>query len=281
MSKDFIPSVDVQRETSTPSLKPAKLISRKQAVDYYNNFYHTRIATGYLDDNRAVWFSIEQLENYFEKVNALCAEKAIEITRFVFLLAAKENGERTVVLAPATYDEQLDLHRAFSLDNGKVTYLHRFAGEDYSTIKEYTGLHSLDESLLLSNEGYISSATAVQWYNNYFDTVTGPFTAVLKGDTRFVWYEKGEFEEYLSYVKENSSNSVGINVIFGVKDNNELEGIYANRITLFFAPDTSKTSIGLNMIRNKWEHVISSKEEEKITCYFNRGNSAPPPFHWD
>jgi len=260
---------------------PSKLISLEKAVTYYNNFYNTRIAFNTTDKTRAVWFEFKMLEDYFERVTSFCAEKNIEITRFVFLLGAQHNGQRTVFLAPATYDEQLDLHRAFSFDNGEITYIHRFAGEDYSTVTELDDLQSVEQSLLLSNSGYLSSAKAITLYNNYFDTVMKPFSDIVDSDTRYVWYDKGEFEGYILYLKKMYNNLNGVNVIFGVKNNDEAEGIYANHLTLFFAPTISQCKDIQNFNEDLWEYPISKINSSSTTCFFNRGHGGPPPHSWD
>lgn len=284
MKKDLIrkDSHTATLEQGSKVVVPAKLISLEKAVTYYNNFYNTRIAAGHSNKTRAVWFEFKQLENYFERTTTFCVEQNIEISRFVFLLGATKKGQRTVFLAPATYDEQLDLHRAFSFENGKIIYLHRFAGEDYSTITDFTELQSTEESLILSNKGTISSAKAIQLYNNYYDVVTGPFNNIVDSDTRFVWYEKGEFEGYLTYLKENCNDPSGVNIIFGVNNNNKAEGIYANRLTLFFAPTTSFENENIyDLNKNIWEYPETESNVSPMTCYFNRGSSGPPPYGWD
>ena len=296
MSKGLIKknaNIAILEQHSSEVVAPAKLISLEKAVTYYNNFYNTRIAFDNSDKTRAVWFEFEMLESYFKRVASFCNEQNIEITRFVFLLGAEDNGKRTVFLAPATYDERLDLHRAFSIDHGEITYLHRFAGEDHSTITDFTQLQSKEESLILSNNGPISSAEAIQLYNNYYDFVTGPFSETVEFDTRFVWYEKGEYEEYLTYLKtqskEYNQELTGVNVIFASIDNSPLEGEYSNHLTLFFAPTIENNTTLLNLkskerldlTKETWKFINSKNDFSQTSSMFNYGNSGPPPIQWD
>ncbi|UOY05449.1 hypothetical protein L0P88_16015 [Muricauda sp. SCSIO 64092] len=286
-------NIAILEQYSSKVVAPAKLISLVKAVTYYNNFYNTRIAFDNSDKTRAVWFEFEMLESYFERVTSFCSEQNIEITRFVFLLGAEDNGKRTVFLAPATYDERLDLHRAFSFDNGEITYLHRFAGENYSTETKLDRLQSPDQSLVLSSSGHISSARAIQLYNNYYDFVTGPFSETVEFDTRFVWYEKGEYEKYLTYLKTQSKEYdqelTGVNVIFASIDNSPLEGEYSNHLTLFFAPTIENNTTLLNLKSNErldltketWKFINSKNDFSQTSSMFNYGNSGPPPVQWD
>lgn len=284
MKKDLI-----RKDLKSEIAGPAKLISLEKAVAYYNNFYNTRV-TYTKENTRAVWFGFEMLENYFEKVITTCTTLNIQITRFVFLLGAENDGRRTLMLAPATYDEHMDLHRAFSIDNGEISFLYRFAGENYSTLTELNRLQSSEQSLILSSSGHISTAKAIQLYNNYYDFVTEPFTDVVDSDTRFVWYEKGEFEGYLSYLKKTCSAIGGINVIFGSKNNEEAEGMYANRVTLFFAPAKSNNGTCLfsddsedvlDLTNKSWVLPSNKDFSQNRTFLFNFGQSGPPPDSWD
>lgn len=274
---------------------PSKVIPLNKAVSYYNNFYKTRLANETTNTTRAVWFEFEALQNYFKNVISFCADKKIEISRFAFLLGADENNSRTVFIAPVTYDEQLDLHRAFSFDNDKITFIHRFAGESYSTIEDFDQLQSLDQSLILFDSKAISSAKAISLYNNYHDTITQPFADVVAKDTRFVYYEKGEFEAYLSFLEEQSIlhgiKISGLNVIFGAHDNTQQEGIYSNHLTLFFAPTNNGSSKSFSSFNLAKEYLLDFSKNTinfephspilSTSSLFNDGHSGPPPFTWD
>lgn len=273
---------------------PQKSIDIEMAKVYYNNFYNTRLANGIQNQTKATWFELDGLKNYFSNVIELCANRDIEITRFAFLLGATKKGNRTVLIAPVTYDEKLDLQRAFSLDNDNITYLYRFPGEDHSDVQNFKGLHSTSQSLVLSSSGMVSSAKAIELYNNYHDTILAPNSDKLASDSRFVYYEKGEFENYISFLceqaQENNIGISGINAIFGAKNDYESEGMFANLVTLFFAPtvEGSKTAVitsfdapkenVLDLRNDRWD---STKEKALITTMFNRGSGAPPPYHWD
>lgn len=293
MKKDHGTPLTLRKTVPNGITIPEKIISLEKAVTYYNNFYHTRILHDPSDTTRAIWFEFNMLEQYFKDVLETCEKRNISISRFMFLFGANTEGKRTVFLAPATYDEQLDLHRAFSLDNDEITFLHRFPGENYSTITEFEPLQSTAQSLVLSNTGRISSAEAIALYNKYYDVKTGPFTPIVALDTRFVYYEKGEFEEYLSYLRAQSSTLGieidGLNMIFAAKDDNPEEGIYANHVTLFFAP-TKENSFSafnekendiLDFVKDQWVLPQSDLESGQIPCFFNYGGSGPPPKMWD
>jgi hypothetical protein len=295
--------MDCDYVIAVPELKkrqvqiPSKIIPLNKATTYYNNFYQTRLANYTQNSLRAVWFDYKALKDYFKYVTNFCSDKQIKISRFSFLLGANKNNQRTIFIAPVTYDEQLDLHRAFSFDNNKITYLHRFAGEPYSTVKDFDKLQSVEQSLILHNSHSISSAEAITLYNNYHDAITAPFSAIVELDTRFVYYEVGEFEEYLSFLDDqaalNNISLSGINVVFAAHQNNEDAGIYANHLTLFFAPtlkenrncsffsfdkpnenilDFSKNTLNPQPIK-----ILSSQ----LSTLFNFGQGGPPPVHWD
>jgi len=284
-------ALDLLKSSGNLKPTPAKLISLERAVTYYNNYFNTRLAKKDTDQTRAVWFSLELLNNYFTRVNALCAAKNIEITRFVFLLGADSNGKRTILLAPATYDTQLDLHRAFSLDDGDVSYIYRFAGENYSTITDLAALQSTEESLILSNEGYVSTSKAVELYNNYYDFITGPLATEVELDTRFAWYNKGEFEEYITFLNNQAAFSFnGVSFIFGAKNDDDSEGVYANLVTLFFAPTQSENfdlvlnNLGTNeltLTKDTWTLTKDQELNSQKSFFFNFSQSGPPPPDWD
>lgn len=293
MKNEFIKkdvSVATMEQTSKV-LVPEKLIPLEKAVTYYNNFYHTRIAIDASDQTRAVWFNFEQLENYFNRVYTICSEKSIEITRFSFVLGASASGERTVFIAPSTYDEGFDLHRAFSFDNGALSFIHRFPGENYSSITNFENKHSLEESLLLAPTGLISTADAITLYNNYYTFKTGPFTPIMPFDTRFIHYEKGEFEGFISYLKYHKDDITGVNAIFGAKDDIPSEGLYANHTTLFFSPTHENTKMKslscldnldcnvLDISKEIWSLDEFESNQPEVISLFNIGSGAPPPPH--
>ena len=209
-------------------------------------------------------------------------------------MRADKNNKRIVFIAPIKYDKRLDLHRAFSFDNGHVTYIHRFAGEKYSTVKDLHTLQSVEQSLVLGDSGKISTAKTITLYKNYHDAINAPFSDVVESDTRFVYYDKGEFEAYIDYLSNQSIDHgikiSGLNVIFGVKNNNASEGIYANHLTLFFAPTSSEditksflcfhsssNDSQLNLAEDLWyEENYEIKRYSKPTL-FNLVHGGPPP----
>ena len=273
---------------------PSKIISVNKAINDYNNFFDTRIANDPTDRTRAIWFDLEMLQDYLGRIDAAAEEKGIEITRLAFLLGADKNNKRTVFMAPMTFDDKYDIHRAFSIDNDKVTFINRFPIEKHSPIEDSTGLHNADQSLVLSENGPISSAEAIELYNNYFDSKIEPHADTVEADTRFVYYDKGVFEEYIGYLnlqadKTNTEVS-GLNIVFTVYDNNITEGLYANHLNLFFAPTEKGSERHISFMSFDPEengHLDFSRdrfeftEKTIISSYFNRGGGAPPPYHWD
>jgi len=278
---------------------PEKIISFNKAVDEYNNFYNTRIAPfegkSNSDKTRAVWFDLESLENHLEKIENVAQEKGIEVSGLSFILGADSNNKRTVMIAPMTFDPEIEVCRAFSFDNNELTYIYGDTFANYSSTTDTSNLTSTEESLILGANAYISSAEGIKMYNNYYDSKTKPIAHIIEKDTRVCMYEKGLFKDYLNYIKQqalnNKVNISGINIVFGVYgDNPTLGKDFANHQTLFFAPtelknkNNFKTSysfdgkkiIELDFNKNTLEKTFSKDNNIESSSIANELHGSPP-----
>ncbi len=270
------------QETTVAEI-PEKIIPVSKAINEYNNFYNTRIAPLQNEtatkDNRAVWYDLQTLENYLQKIETVTQQKGIEITNLGFVLGVDSNNKRTVFLAPMTFDSESGINRAFSIDNDKITFLHASPFDNHAKINNEAKSATTNQSLILSSDGYISSAKAVTMYNNYYDSKLKPLTDVIENDTRICFYEKGVFKNYLTYIKQQAANNninvSGINMVFGVYGKDASFGAYANHQTLFFAPTTSEAKSQNNnssytLVDNKIIILdFSQTHLEKIVSKFN------------
>ncbi len=291
---------ETTNQEATIAKIPKKIIPVNKAIDEYNNFYNTRIAPLQNEDsaidNRAVWFDLQTLENYLQKIEAVAQQKGIEITDLGFVLGADHNNKRTVFLAPMTFDTASGIYRAFSIDNDKITFLHANPFDDYAKITNEVKLANTDQSLILSSKGYISSAKAINMYNTYYDTKVKPLSDVIKNDTRICFYKKGVFKNYLDYIKQqavnNKINLSGLNMVFGVYGKDSSFGAYANHQTLFFAPTFSEAKSGnnntsytlgaddeiiiLDFNKTNLEKTFSTRNDLQSTSLANELNGSPP-----
>lgn len=284
---------ELENHQSLKNDAPNKIISIHKAINDYNNFYNTRIVNDPSDQTRAVWFDFTILANYLSSIEAIAIEKGVEITRLAFLFGADSENKRTVFIAPMTFDKKFETHRAFSIDNNQITFLHRFAIEKYSDINSLEGLHSTDQSMILGSNRYLTSAEAIVLYNNYFDAKVRPISDLVKDDTRHVFYEKGVFEEYLSYIKDESSKNdidiSGINFVFSSYDDDDSLGLYANHQNIFFLPTNSlnKEHIPFTSFEKSESrtfdlssNTLAMVQKELLSSLFNRGQGVPPYGDW-
>ncbi|MEO1485925.1 MAG: hypothetical protein AAFU57_09265 [Bacteroidota bacterium] len=281
---------------------PEKLISVSEAVDYYNNFYESRVlsrAGKSSSETRKVWFSFALLEDFFAKVERVSQEKGIEITKLTFILGSDADGERTVMMAPATYDPGLGINRTFTIEDDEIIFLHAYPGDKHSNLPESSlSAQNFSNSLVLGSQGYLASKDVITMYNRYYDLEVGPYTDKIEWDTRLVYYFPGEFEGYLSYLKQNdiSNDEIeisGINAIYAAYDNDPAEGIYANHVTLFFTPTDASTGNEISFSGFNLENTFSfdyTKETFKLdksltisnngsggSSTYNKGGAGPPP----
>lgn len=288
---------DTQTTTAISSTTkiPEKIISLNKAASEYNNFYETRIAPfegkSAVNENRAIWFDLQTLENYLQKIETVTQEKGIQMISLGFILAADSDNKRTVVLAPMAMNPVSGINSAFSIDNGQITFLHGKTTDNHSTV---AGTSNTNESLLLSSNGFISSTDAIKMYNNYYDTKLVPISHLVANDSRICFYEKGVFTEYLEYIKkqatENKIALSGINIAFGVYDNDPSLGEYANHQTLFFTPTSSSTksntkqsysihgnqSIEINFNQNTFNKIYDKSNEPNESSVANELAGSPP-----
>ncbi|WP_024772284.1 hypothetical protein [Aquimarina macrocephali] len=275
---------------------PEKIIPISKAINEYNNFYTTRIAPfeakSTQEENRAVWFDLQTLENYLQKTKTIANQKGIEITNYSFIFGADNEGKRTLFLAPMSIDAKTKTNKAFTIENDKVKFLYENPFDDYSSS---IGSDNKVQSLILSNGGYISSKDAIVMYNNYYDKKVAPIEHIVEKDTRVCFYKQGIFENYLSYIKQQANNKGvnlnGVNLVFGVYDNSASLGEYANHQTLFFAPTiVSKTKnnttisytfngndmVSLDFNQNILSKIVAKSSNIASSSLANELNGSPP-----
>ncbi|MEM9000424.1 MAG: hypothetical protein AAGB24_09170 [Bacteroidota bacterium] len=290
----------VQRTPQTKALPistPDQVIDIQTAVNYYNNFYDTRIRDNASDLTRNVWFELTILENFVTRIYDTCNKKGIALTGLAFLFGADADKKRTVFIAPMTYDEKMGLERSFTLYNDKVVFLHGHLIDSYSTISNYKELSNKEESLILGEQGILSITDAVQLYNDYHDQKIAPIADQVDADTRIVYYRTGEFEHYLTYLnncgKAYQMNITGINMVFSAYDKDASYGAYANHQILFFAPtathnqhlafssfDAPMENL-LDFSKTEWDTQPHTIKKSLVSSLFNHGSSGPPPYTWD
>ncbi|WP_299256068.1 hypothetical protein [uncultured Aquimarina sp.] len=286
-------------ETSVELQVPEKIISFNKAVDEYNNFYNTRIAPfkgkSNLDETRAVWFDLESLENHLEKIETVAQEKGIQVSHLGFVLGANTNNVRTITIAPMASHPDTGENMPFSINNNQITFLDNNAFDKYSNITDLNSLTDKSQSLLLSTNGYISSAQTIEMYNNYYDTKVAPLYNVVANDSRICFYTKETFKNYITYIKrqavDNNISLSGFNIVFGVYgDNPTLGREFANHQTLFFAPTKTDTKsndnksynfngesiINIDFSQNILEKIISKLDNVESSSLANEIAGAPP-----
>ncbi|KAB8151876.1 hypothetical protein EZY14_016945 [Kordia sp. TARA_039_SRF] len=269
---------------------PAKIISNAQAATLFNNDQRTRLSqigkANTRFEDKVIHFDLTTLENYINRLEILATSKNIPITGASFVFGADEKGQRTVFLMPATRNADLDYQESFTIENGQfLTFKH----VDPSLQPQIQSQN--DENLILSPNGYVSFNEAVTQFNNYQSQYIQPFAKKVTKDyyTKAVWYSLEEFKEYFSYLKKKSSQYnlaiTGVDVFFGVYDNDSSLELKSNAQTLFLSASTTQQTI-VNTEGKPLQHL--SKEDllsknydstdESLT--FNMGQLSPPPPHY-
>ncbi|QKX05099.1 hypothetical protein HN014_09265 [Aquimarina sp. TRL1] len=252
---------------------PEHMISLDKATTEYNNFYTTRIAPRKTatEENRSVWFDIGQLRQHLNRMDQIAAQYQIPITKLSFLLGANAQGQRTVLIAPMTFDSQSGSHRAFTIEQQQLRFLHTDPYDNYSLIASPDT--ETETSLVLGTSGLVSTAETVAQYNRYYDTKVVPIADQVPHDTRICFYKKGIFSAYLDYLQQQAADNQitldGVQVVFGVYDNTPEMGAMANHQTLFFAP----TETGG---KNKQTISYSIIESTKVILDFSQNTLSVP-----
>ncbi|WP_130284791.1 hypothetical protein [Aquimarina brevivitae] len=179
----------------------------------------------------------------------------------------------------------------FSIDNNTVVFIDNNAFDAYSNLRKYSTLTDKTQSLLLGKNGTVSLASIIKNYNNYYDTYVQPLNNKVKNDTRFCFYEGDTFKKYLNYIqkqaKENKADLNGVNIVFGVYDNDPALGEYANHQTLFFSPSVinGKSVFSLSQQDNfsfNFEtdiiEFLPTKSDNLVSSSLSNELSGTPPF---
>ena len=270
--------------------KPEKIISTLKAATLFNNDYTTRLTTigktNIAFEDRAIHFELDVLKTYLNHIETTAISKKIPITGISFVFGATVHGNRTVFIMPSTQNASLDYQESFTFENGQfLTFKHIDASLKLQNSSQN------DENLILSTNGYISFNEAVTMFNTYQTSYIETIMTKVSKDfyTKAVWYSLDEINGYISYVekksKEHQLNITGIDVFFGVYDNNPNLELKSNAQTLFLTANTQNQTI-INTQGTFLDSFLdtnilyknnSSENEEGESLAYNMGHLSPPP----
>ncbi|QHI35263.1 hypothetical protein IMCC3317_06090 [Kordia antarctica] len=267
---------------------PTKIISNTQAAKLFQNDQTTRLTRIGKEDttfeDKAIHFELETLDTYINHLETIVVSKNIPITGLSFIFGTDANGKRTTFLMPSTRNATLDYQESFTIENGKfLTYKHI-----NSSLKLQNSSQN-DENLVLSTNGYLSFNEAVTLFNTYQTQYIQPFQAKVKKDyyTKAVWYSLEEIKGYIDYLKKKSTNHnlaiTGIDVFFGVYNNDASLELKSNAQTVFLAASTQRQTIinveGESLKGFAQNSFIAKESDENMdgSLTFNIGELSPPP----
>ncbi|MCH2196668.1 hypothetical protein [Kordia sp.] len=268
---------------------PAKIISNAQAARLFRNDQQTRLeqigkANTRFED-KAIHFDLSTLENYIYRLETLATANNISVTGASFVFGVDTDGKRTVFLMPSTHNEHLDYQESFTIENEQfLTFKHVD-----SSLKLQVNSQN-DENLVLSPNGYVSFNEAVTQFNNYQTQYIQPFAKKVTKEyyTKAVWYSLNEFKEYFQYLKKKSTQYnlaiTGVDVFFGVYDNDSSLALKSNAQTVFLTASTQKQSIvnstGKSLQSLSQEEFMAKErtDESSESLTFNIGHLSPPPY---
>lgn len=267
---------------------PAKVISNRQAVTLFQNDHNTRLSkigkesTSFAE--KAIHFDLTTLESYINHLEHIANTKNIPISGASFIFGVTKTGKRTVFLIPATKNHTIDYQESFTIENGEFLI---FKHIDELLKPQKNSMN--DENLILGTDGFISFNEAVALFNEYQNNIIQPFAKQAKRPfyTRAVWYSLKEFKDYFSYLRKQSKlhnlNISGIDVFFGVYDENPSLGLKSNAETIFMTASVQNRSI-VNTKSLSFEDISSESfffkndEDTEIgSLTFNIGHLSPPP----
>lgn len=275
-------------ELETALEVPPKIISNTQAATLFQNDQNTRLSQIGKENTRfedkAIHFDLVTLEKCVNRLEGLKASKNIPVTGVSFVFGADANGNRTTFLMPSTRNAELDYHEAFTIENDQFLTFTQIA----------TKLNSINDSqndadLILSTNGYLSFNEAIELFNNYENQYIEPFAKKVKKEyyTKAIWYSFKEIKGYINYLKTKSTDHnlsiTGVNIFFGVYNNDPSLELKSNTQTLFFTASTQQGSI-MNIkgetLQSFIQKTFFSKENDHDTngsLNFNEAEAAPPP----
>jgi len=277
-----------EEQLDTALETPAKIISNAQAARLFRNDQQTRLeqigkANTRFED-KTIHFDLSTLENYIYRLETLATANNISVTGASFVFGVDTDGKRTVFLMPSTHNEDLDYQESFTIENGQfLTFKHIDA-----SLKLQANSQN-DENLVLSPNGYVSFNEAVTQFNNYQTQYILPFAKKVTKDyyTKAVWYSLNEFKEYFQYLKKKSTQYnlaiAGVDVFFGVYDNDSSLELKSNAQTLSLMASTQKQAIvnvaekSLYSLSQEDFFAKNNTKETEESLTFNMGQLSPPP----
>lgn len=278
-------AAEEQLETALET--PAKIISNAQAATLFQNDQNTRLSqigksTTRFED-KAIHFDLTTLEAYIYRLEKLATSRNIPITGASFVFGADAEGKRTTFLMPSTRNADLDYQESFTIENGQfLTFKHVIP-----SLKPQTNSQN-DENLVLSPNGYVSFNEAVLLFNNYQTQYIQPFAKKVTKEyyTKAVWYSLDEFKGYINYLKKKSDKHklaiTGIDVFFGVYNNDARLELKSNAQTVFLTASTQQQAI-VNASRKSLLSLTQEgffakeNENDEESLAFNMGQLSPPP----
>ncbi len=267
---------------------PEKIISNTEAATLFNNDHTTRLSqigkeTTPFED-KAIYFDLQELTNYVNHLESVAISKNIPITGASFVFGADANGKRTVFLMPSTRNAALDYQESFTIENGQfLTFKHI---DQYLKATSNSVNH---ENLIVSPNGYLSFNEAIALFNAYETNYIQPFSAKVKRDyyTKAVWYSLDEIKGYINYIKKKANDHdiaiTGIDVFFGVYNNDPNLELKSNAQTLFLTASTQKNAIintQSELLKNYIQNGFFAKDDatdEDESLVYNLGEISPPP----
>ncbi|WP_298421644.1 hypothetical protein [uncultured Kordia sp.] len=277
-----------EQQLETALETPAKVISNAQAATLFQNDQTTRLSQIGKENTRfedkAIHFELTTLESYINHLENLATTKNIPVTGVSFVFGADANGNRTTFLMPSTRNAELDYQESFTIENGQFLTF-----KQINTKLKIQVSSQNDENLILSTDGYLSFNEATHLFNNYQTNYIQPFAAKVTKEyyTKAVWYSLEEIKGYIKYLKKKSNDHklaiTGINVFFGVYNNDTSLELKSNAQTLFLSASTGKQSI-INVkgetLQSYTQDGFFAKDSDESTngsLTFNDGELSPPP----
>jgi hypothetical protein len=267
---------------------PAKIISNTQAATLFQNDQKTRLSqigkekTAFED--KAIHFDLATLESYINRLETIAVSKNMPLTCARFECGVDANGNRTLFLMPSTRNTTLDYQESFTIENGQfLTFKHVDPSIKLQSISQN------DENLILSPNGYVSFNEATVAFNTYQTNYIQPFAKKVTKDyyTKAVWYSLEEFKGYFDYLQKKSKDHnlaiTGVDVFFGVYNNDASLELKSNAQTLFMTASSQQQSIinieRISLKQFTQDGFFSKEDDESIdgSLTFNEGNASPPP----
>ncbi|MBC8756333.1 hypothetical protein H2O64_16785 [Kordia sp. YSTF-M3] len=267
---------------------PDKIISNTQAATLFQNDQNTRLAqigkSRMSFEDKAIHFDLATLTAYINRLESMAVSKNIPITGASFVFGADANGKRTAFLMPSTRNASLDYQESFTIENGEfLTFKH----VDPSLKLQNSSQN--DENLILSPNGYLSFNEATNMFNNYQTQYISTFAKKVTKDyyTKAVWYSLEEFKDYFAYLQKKSKDHnlaiTGVDVFFGVYNNDPSLELKSNAQTLFMSASTQQQTIinikgkPLKQFTEEGFFAKNGDENTSGSLSFNEGQLSPPP----